>query len=131
MKYKMYIGPILRCTDYIVKEDERTRRSYDDNYSAGCKIAIVKKEVVEPEVLLIKISNGKYIRYTDTIGLKNILTYLRLQQSDGPKVLEEQGLILRDKATKKEDLFVEQDLLKEFKEKKKNIEKILKKKNNN
>lgn len=130
MKYKMYIGPILRCTDYIVKEDERTR-SYDDNYSAGCKIAIVKKEVVEPEVLLIKISNGKYIRYTDTIGLKNILTYLRLQQSDGPKVLEEQGLILRDKATKKEDLFVEQDLLKEFKGKKKDIEKILKKKNNN
>jgi len=131
MKYKMYIGPILRCTDYIVKEDERTRRSYDDNYSAGCKIAIVKKEVVEPEVLLIKISNGKYIRYTDTIGLKNILTYLRLQQSDGPKVLEEQGLILRDKATKKEDLFVEQDLLKEFKGKKKDIDKILKKKNNN
>ena len=130
MKYKMYIGPILRCTDYIVKEDERTR-SYDDNYSAGCKIAIVKKEVVEPEVLLIKISNGKYIRYTDTIGLKNILTYLRLQQSDGPKVLEEQGLILRDKATKKEDLFVEQDLLKEFKENKKDIDKILKKKNNN
>ncbi len=130
MKYKMYIGPILRCTDYIVKEDERTR-SYDDNYSAGCKIAIVKKEVVEPEVLLIKISNGKYIRYTDTIGLKNILTYLRLQQSDGPKVLEEQGLILRDKATKKEDLFVEQDLLKEFKGKKKDIDKILKKKNNN
>lgn len=131
MKYKMYIGPILRCTDYIVKEDERTRKSYDDNYSAGCKIAIVKKEVVEPEVLLIKISNGKYIRYTDTIGLKNILTYLRLQQSDGPKVLEEQGLILRDKATKKEDLFVEQDLLKEFKGKKKDIDKILKKKNNN
>lgn len=131
MKYKLFIGNILKCTEYLIEEiDAKSSRRYgDEEFSAGYKIVKPTVELESQGELFIKLSNGRFMRYSNVIGLSNSLNYLRLFQSDGPKVLEEQGYVLKDKPTKKGDLFVDSSSLSEFRgTKKKAKQYILKQK---
>ena len=116
MKYKLFIGNILKCTEYLVEEiDTKASRRYgDEEFSAGYKIVKPTVELESQGELFIKLSNGRFMRYSNVMGLNNTLNYLRLFQSDGPKVLEEQGYVLKDKPTKKGDSFVDSSSLSEF-----------------
>lgn len=128
MKYKLCIGNILKCTEYLVEEiDTRQRRNEDDEFSAGYKIVKPTVEIENQGELLVKLSNGKFMRYSSVMGLNNVINYLRLYQSDGPRVLEEQGYILRDKPTKKGDRFVDPTSLSEFRGTRKKAKQYVKK----
>jgi len=115
VKYKLYIGNILKCTEFLVEEiDTRRRKNEDDEFSAGYRIVKPTVKLHQEGELLVKMSNGRYIRYTNIMGLSNVVNYLRLYQSDGPKVLDAEGLVLRDKPSKKGDVFVDTNSLSEF-----------------
>ena len=126
MKYKMYVGNILKCTEYNVVEVKGKKNS--DDFSKGYRVVRPVSEVVEEKALLIKISNGKFLRYTDTMGLNNVLNKLRLYQSDGPSVLQQQGYILKDSPTKQGDIYVDTTSLEMFNASNKNVKTYMKKK---
>ena len=129
MKFKLYIGNVMVCTEYLVEEiDTRTRRNEDDEFSTGYRIVKPTAKIQKEGELLVKLSNGRYIRYTNIMGLSNVVNYLRLFQSDGPKALDEAGLVLRDKPSKKDDVFVDSSSLSEFRGTKKKAQQYVLKK---
>lgn len=131
MKYKMYTGNILVCTKYNVVEASKGKNSNENDFSKGYRLLETNSELADEKVLLIKISNGKYLRYSDIMGLNNVLNKLRLYQSDGPQVLQEQGYILKDTPTKKGDVYVDTDSLEYYRADEKRAKAYVKKKRDN
>lgn len=128
MKYKMYTANILVCTEYEIVEAGKGKFSNENDFSKGYRLLKTNSELVEEKALLIKIANGRYLRYSDTMGLNNILNKLRLYQSDGPRVLQEQGFILKDTPTKKGDIYVDTNSLDYYKADEKRAKAYVKKK---